>query len=280
MCCFMSCNSNGKGKVQFFKVEDIAKIMAKGNPKNYDWNSHTSIAHYNGILGADEDKWNKWEYNPEKKTLTAGTLNTADDGKIVKKKIEQYLKGKNIGYLRNLYNLNSGNRNSDYYNSGYYNSGYQNSGNYNSGYYNSGDRNSGNYNSGNYNSGDYNSGNYNSGNYNSGNNNSGCIVGHFTTQKLYFLFNKPCTKEEADKVYEIELWKYFKLTEWIGKAKMTQEEKEQHPTYKTTGGYLKTRTYKEAWALIPKEQIEQIKKLKNYDPKIFEEITGITQERI
>ena len=40
--------------------------MAEGNPKSYEWNSHTSIAHFYGV---DEDKWNKWEYNKDKKEL-------------------------------------------------------------------------------------------------------------------------------------------------------------------------------------------------------------------
>jgi hypothetical protein len=60
----MSCISDGKGKVLFFKVEDIVKIMTQCNPDNYEWNSHTSIAYFNGIKGKNEDKWNKWEYDP------------------------------------------------------------------------------------------------------------------------------------------------------------------------------------------------------------------------
>jgi len=245
MCKFFSANSDGNGNVEFFKVGDIARIMAEGNQEKYDWNSHTSIADFNGHKGREEDKWNKWEYNPGTKELTADSLVAQDDGDMVKEKIEEYLKGKDIGYLRNLYNLNSG------------------------------DLNSGDQNPGNLNSGDQNSGNQNSGHQNSGDNNSGCIIGHFTSQKLFFLFNKPCTKEDVLKVYELELWRWFNLTEWIVEDIMTDEEKQAHPEYKATHGYLKVRTYKEAWALVPKEIIEKIKELKNFDAEVFEEITGI-----
>jgi len=267
---FFSAISNGRGKVLFFKIEDIVKEMVKGNPKNYDWNSHTSLADFFGIKGREEDKWNKWEYDPYKKELKADILNIIDDSKEVKQILEKYFKIKNLDYLRNLYNRNSGygnsgNRNSGYWNSGNRNSGNENSGNENSGYWNSGDRNSGDRNSGDWNSGDGNSGDWN----------SGCIIGHFSSIKQFFLFNKCCTEEEANKVYKLELWKYFNLTEWIDINKMTEEEKKTNPDYQVMGGYLKRYSYKEAWAKVPKEIIEKIKQLKNFDSIVFEEITGI-----
>jgi len=274
MCQFFSANSNGKGKTIFFKVEDIANEMAKGNPESYDWNSHTSIAHFHGIKAREEDKWNKWEYDVDKKVLKVDTLVGDDDRKKVQKAIEDYLKDKDVVYLRNLYNYNSGNGNSGYSNSGYSNSGNSNSGYYNSGNRNSGYRNSGYRNSGNRNSGNGNSGNYNSGYRNSGNGNSGSFIGHFCSKEKYFLFNKPCTKEQAEEIYSID-WYHFDLNLWVNESKMTAQEKKDNPTYKTTGGYLKTISYKEAWAKMPKEEIDKIKKLKNFDKKVFEEITGI-----
>ena len=49
---------------------------------------------------------------------------------------------------------------------------------------------------------------------------------------------------------------------------------------KTTGGYLKTYTYKQAWAnlwkKLNKEEKQAIKDLPNFDKKVFKEITGIT----
>ena len=275
MCQFFSCNSDGKGKVIFFKIEDVVKEMAAGNKKNYNWNSHTSISDYHGIKGLDEDRWNKWEYNPDTQELKVDSLNTTDDRDKVLKKIKSYFKDKNVSYLRNLYNFNSGNCNSGGRNSGDYNSGDRNSGNYNSGYRNSGDCNSGNYNSGYRNSGNYNSGDYNSGNRNSGNCNPGTTIGHFCNHKKYFLFNKPCSEKEANEIYNLELYNYFNVSKWIYESDMTEEEKKANPNYKITGGYLKKIDYKEAWKSVPKEVIDRIKKLKNFNKKVFEDITGV-----
>ena len=259
MCCFFSAISDGRGDVKFFTVEQVAGLLAEGNPKNYEPNSHTSIADYNGIKGADEDKQNKWEYDVDKKVLEADKLAVDDDSGIVKEKIEKYLAGKNLEFLRNLYGLNSGNLNS---------------GNRNSGNRNSGNRNSGSLNSGDLNSGYRNSGYRNSGNQNSGDLNSGTVRGHFCSGKLFFLFNKKCTETEAAKVSAID-FSWFKLVEFICEVDMSEEEKAQHPTHKTTGGYLKTILYKDAWKACPKEVIEKIKKLKNFNKKVFFEISGL-----
>ena len=278
MCSFFSCISNGKGKTLFFKVEEVCVEMVKGNPKNYEWNSHTSIAHFNGLSALEEDKYNKWEYNTDKKEITADRLVTTDDRDKVIESIEAYLKDKDIMFLRNLYNRNSGDKNSGDKNSGDRNSGDRNSGDKNSGDRNSGDRNSGDGNSGYRNSGDGNSGyrnngDGNSGDGNSGDGNSGCIIGHFSSKKMFFLFNKPCTETEAAKVYGLNLWRYFNLNKWISKCTMSAKEKKDNPTYKITGGYLKTLSYKEAWANVPQEIIDKIKKLKNFDEKVFFSIT-------
>ena len=81
----------------------------------------------------------------------------------------------------------------------------------------------------------------------------------------------------------------FTLTEWIPDSKMSQQEKNQHPEYATTGGYLKKYTYKEAFRKsfeeakqLPDwpEQLEKLKSLPNFDAKIFEEISGITTEEL
>jgi hypothetical protein len=56
---------------------------------------------------------------------------------------------------------------------------------------------------------------------------------------------------------------------------MTDQEKADNPSYETIGGYLKKMDYKEAWKAVPKEVIEGIKKLKNFNKKVFKEITGL-----
>jgi hypothetical protein len=174
---------------------------------------------------------------------------------------------------------NSGDWNSGDNNSGYRNSGDWNSGDDNSGYRNSGDWNSGDRNSGNGNSGDWNSGHRNSGDHNSGHRNSGIFN---TNEPKMRAFN-----EETDMTMSefINSDKYINfnipLTEWISEKEMTEEEKVKNPTYKTTGGYLKQRKYKEAWAEWwrrnkSEEMKERIKNLPNFDADIFEEITGVS----
>ena len=185
---------------------------------------------------------------------------------------------------------NSGNYNSGSYNRGSYNSGLRNSGSYNSGNYNSGNRNSGSYNSGNrnsgsYNSGDYNSGNYNSGDYNSGDWNKTCFSnGCFNTESpKIFLFNKL-----SDWTYQDWLnsdAKYILMDcpsnvfAWVRDDDMTDEEKELHPEYSVTGGFLKhieKETSRQIWwdGLSDKEK-DIVMQLPNFDKDIFKEITGI-----
>ena len=70
------------------------------------------------------------------------------------------------------------------------------------------------------------------------------------------LFNNvlDMTVEEFYKKYS--LCADIKLTEWISEEHMTDKEKEEFPTYKTTGGYLRSRTYHEACRLWWEEASE------------------------
>lgn len=162
------------------------------------------------------------------------------------------------------------------------NTGVENSGDWNSGGCNSGNRNSGDCNSGNRNSGHRNSGNRNSGNRNSGDWNSGDRnVGIFNTNEPKMrAFNKECdltyTKFREKFGYkDID----FPLNVWVDKEDMTDQEKNDFPIYKEIGGYLKTLSYKEAWAAgwakATQEQKDWYSSLPNFDPAIFESITGI-----
>ncbi len=191
---------------------------------------------------------------------------------------------------RNSGNWNSGNCNSGDRNSGNWNSGDWNSGNWNSGNCNSGDRNSGNYNSGNCNSGDRNSGNYNSGNCNSGDwNKSSFSNGCFNTEiPKINMFNKPSNwtyfewrkSDACNLVGKIDL----NILKWILSDDMTAAEKEKHPDYKTTGGFLRKIDISEAttlwWRNLSNNDKQVIKSLPNFDAKIFSEITGIPKEEI
>jgi hypothetical protein len=311
MCDFFSAISDGRGKVLFFTLEQIKKLEKEGNKETYDWNSHTSIAHYNEV---DEDAWNKWWYDCESKILKIDNLVTINDSSQVKNDVEKYLAKNGTIYCQKIYNRNSGdwnsgagnsgnwnsgdwnsgNRNSGNWNSGDWNSGNRNSGNrnsgagnsgdWNSGNWNSGNRNSGDWNSGNWNSGDWNSGNWNSGNWNSGNWNSGNWNSGFlnTITPPLMMFNKPAEIE----LKNINFPKYFTLqmTKWIDLNSMTDAEKAEHPTRKTTDGCLKKYTYHDAWmksfSLATKEDVALTLLLPNFDYAIFEEISGISKEML
>ena len=309
MCDFFSAISDGKGKTLFFKIEDIVNQMAIGNLKQYNWNSHTSIADFYGLSAMQGDKWNKWEYNPGSKELKIDQLNTRNDKNKVLETLDKYFENKNILYLQNLYNQNSGdwnsgdwnsgnrnsgnrnsgnrnsgnrnsrNRNSGNQNSGNrnsrnWNSGDENSGNWNSGNRNSGNRNSGNRNSGNWNSGNWNSGNWNSGNWNSGDENSGFL--NTNESDKIRIFNKWIDKIKI----EFPNFFYFELNQWITHDTATEQEKINHKEeIENCGGFLRKIGYKSAWQLsyqkATQEDKDKVKQLPGFDADIFFEITGI-----
>ena len=199
----------------------------------------------------------------------------------------------NTGY-RNSGNSNSGDYNTGDYNTGYRNSGDCNTGDYNTRDYNIGDYNSGNYNTGDYNTGDYNTGNYNTGNYNSGDCNTGdwnkssFNNGCFNTKKQkIMLFNKPSDWTYDDWLYSEARDLLTKIPraviEWVSKEDMTDEEKAEYPTYKTTGGYLKVPDESECrqlwWDRLPKRSKTVIKSIPNFDSKLFKECTGIDVDK-
>ena len=199
----------------------------------------------------------------------------------------------------NTGNFNTGDYNTSYRNTGHYNTSYRNTGHYNTGNYNTGNRNTGNFNTGDCNTGDYNTGSFNTGSFNTGNFNTGdCNTGNSNTgnynscdystgffnsvkQSIYF-FNKETTLTRSDlfNLKGLEVASRLELSEWIHSHAMTEEEKLQHPEHKTTGGYLKTYTYKQAWSnlwkKLNKDEKQAIKDLPNFNKKVFKEITGLS----
>ena len=176
------------------------------------------------------------------------------------------------GY-RNTGDYNTGGRNTGDCNTGDFNTGYRNIGDRNTGYRNTGGRNTGDYNAGGCNTGDRNTGDFNITHKETGFFNS-------IQSDTIRVFNKPCNVEiwnNAIKPYFIYF--YFNLTEWIIESNMTDEEKENNPTYKTTKGYLKSYTYKEAWANAWANATDKDKELlyalPNFDTEVFKEISGI-----
>ena len=165
--------------------------------------------------------------------------------------------------------------------SGNYASGYRASGNYASGYRASGYRASGDYASGDYASGHYASGHYASGDYASGHYAAAeRATGFFATESpkpsFFDVEVDDMTWDEADRIVpHIDL----PLTEWIPTADMTDEEKAENPSHTTTGGYLRTNTYHDAWAKwwgsADDYDKQQFLDLPHFDAAKFQIITGI-----
>lgn len=289
MCEFFSAISNGKGKVLFFKVPDIAKIESKRNPLSYNYNSHTSIAHYYGLTPEQEDKWNKWEFDPEENKLYIDQRNTTNDKAAVMNALNAYFNKYNLIFLRKVHLLNYGDgntgcRNKGDENTGNYNSGKGNTGSINSGMKNTGTNNNGSFNTGdnNYgtgNTGDYNLGSRNTGSYNLGDGNFGCFN---TTTPPFRMFNKPVLIPR--RYINFPDYLFFDTVYWVSAEDMTTLEKMRNPSYRRTGGFLKVENYQDAFIKsfmkTSKEDAAKTLKLPNFDYDIFEQITGITKAMI
>ena len=133
------------------------------------------------------------------------------------------------------------------------------------------------------NSGDDNSGNHNIGHDNSGDwNKTHFSNGCFNTElPKIFLFNKPSDWTyqdwlDSDARYILMNCPTNALT-WVWDYNMTDEEKQQHPEYSVTCGFLKNveGERQEWWDSLTKEKKDSVMSLPNFDKDIFKEITGI-----
>ena len=235
------------------------------------------------------DCFKYYDFNPDNKVAEVEALGDIDtnndDSKCSTNKIHII---REITWQEVLDLVNLGKACTGLCNSGNCNSGNRNSGNRNSGNCNSGNRNSGNWNSGNRNSGNRNSGNWNSGNCNSGDWNKTCFSnGCFNTESpKIFLFNKPSDWTYQDWLNSDARYILMdcpsNVLSWIWEDDMTDEEKEQHPEYSVTGGFLK-HIEKETgrqmwWDGLSDRKKDIVMQLPNFDKDIFKEITGITVE--
>ena len=192
---------------------------------------------------------------------------------------------------RNIGNCNTGDRNTGYGNTGNCNTGDWNTGDRNIGDWNTGDLNIGNWNTGDRNTGNRNIGNWNTGNCNTGDRNTGdwnttnFSSGCFCTEKQHIqMFD-----EESKWTYEDWLFSDarrilktipYTKTILVLSEEMSEKEKEEHPDYKTTGGYLKeckatSEEKQKWWDSLPEEDKEKIKQLPNFDEEKFCKCTGI-----
>lgn len=69
------------------------------------------------------------------------------------------------------------------------------------------------------------------------------------------------------------------VVEWVYEEDMTDAEKAAHPTYETTGGYLKVLDESECgqlwWGSLSDRRKEIIKAIPNFDAEIFFQCTGV-----
>ena len=150
----------------------------------------------------------------------------------------------------------------------------------NTGDWNTGDWNTGNWNTGNRNTGDWNTGDWNTGDWNKSSFNTGCFM---TEEQNIMFFNKPSDWTYNDWLRSDARYLLNRIpknvVEWIYSEDMTDEEKAEHPTHETTGGYLKVLDESDCgqlwWGSLSDRQKNIIKALPNFDPEIFEQCTGI-----
>lgn len=130
----------------------------------------------------------------------------------------------------------------------------------------------------------HNSGDYNSGDWNRTDFSSGCFN---TKEQKILMFDKPSNwslndwwNSEARRLLNQIQYNVFK---WIYLEDMTDEEKEQHPEHKTTGGYLKELDRSECnqiwWNSLSEMERNIIRNIPNFDEVIFSKITGIEIEK-
>ena len=247
------------------------------------------------------DCFNYYSFNPENKVAEVVALGEVDsendDTKCCTNKIQivreipwdEVLRIVNTG--KDCTGIcNTGNRNTGDCNTGDWNTGNRNTGDWNTGDWNTGDWNTGDRNTGDWNTGDCNTGNRNTGNRNTGDRNTGdwnkssFNTGCFMTEEQKIsTFNKPSDWSYRDWLNSDARYLLNQIpknvVEWVYSEDMTDEEKAEHPTHETTGGYLKVLDESDCgqlwWGSLSDRQKDIIKALPNFDPEIFEKCTGI-----
>ena len=135
-------------------------------------------------------------------------------------------------------------------------------------------------NTGGWNTGDCNTGNWNTGDWNTGDWNTGCFN---TKESTINLFDNPSNITYSEWLVSDARRLLNRIpknvVEWIYEENMTDEEKQENPTYKTTGGFLKVLDESESaqvwWNGLDERDRNTIKSIPNFDSEIFEKCTGI-----
>ena len=238
------------------------------------------------------DCFNYYNFGSENKVAEIEALGAIDDDGNEEKyctnkiKIVRELTWHEVLDLVNTGKDNIGRGNTGNGNAGDRNTGDRNTGGLNTGNWNAGDRNTGGLNTGNGNAGDRNTGERNAGNRNTGDwNSTDFSTGCFNTKEEKIrLFNKRSKWTYRDwrcsSARDLMCDCPHTKTVWIDEKYMTDSEKEENPTWKCSGGYLKINEVTDEdrqawWDNLDDEEQEEIKSLPNFDKEIFKEITGI-----
>ena len=229
-----------------------------------------------------------YSFNPDNKVaevLIWGEIDKEEDGDS--KRCSSHIKiVREITWQEMLLLVNTGINNTGRGNIGDRNIGDSNTGDSNTGNSNTGNGNTGNGNTGDGNTGDGNTGYRNTGDGNTGNWNACNLeTGHFNSEQSNTIrvFNKPCDIDLWDECSKPDMI-FFNQSFWIYPDDMSPEEKTTFPNYKTTNGYLKVLSYKDAfrksWNTAKaksnwESEYNLLINLPNFDAKVFEEISGI-----
>jgi hypothetical protein len=194
--------------------------------------------------------------------------------------LEMVNTGKGNAGLGNTGDQNTGHRNTGHRNTGHWNTGNRNTGDQNTGHWNTGNWNTGDQNTGHRNTGHRNTGNRNSGDFNISDNNAGCF--NVDDHKLLFFDQETemtWHQWRNSRAYSLLCDVESRPTEWIYADDMADQEKSDHQSYETTGGYLRERdiskAYQEWWGKLNDDQKQCIRDIPNFDAKKFQHITGI-----
>ena len=120
----------------------------------------------------------------------------------------------------------------------------------------------------------------NTGDWNKSSFNTGCFM---TEEQKIPMFDKPSEWTYQDWLGSDARYLLNQIpknvVEWVYSENMTDEEKAEHPTHETTGGYLKVLDESDCgqlwWGSLSDCQKNTIKALPNFEPEIFEKCTGI-----
>ena len=286
------CVTNKIRIVKEISYDEAAKMSNTGNSNTGNRNMGNC-----NTGNKNTGNYNTGNYNTGDKNM--GSCNTGDSNTGDWNTGDKNMGSRNIGNY-NTGNKNMGNWNTGDWNTGDWNAGSRNTGNYNKGDWNTGDwnagnKNMGNWNTGNWNTGDKNTGDWNTGNYNTGNRNTGsCNTGDWNTTNYSSgcfctkpdtikLFNKPSsiTYNEWINTLARDILRSMPdiIVEWVYSRDMTDEEKQENPAYKCTGGCLRVTNEKDArqewWDGLREDEKQEVMNLPNFDADIFEECTGI-----